>query len=64
MKGKGLEPSFHGRRRQVMPGMRTTTRLTRTMGFVEVSQSTGVSGSIDASGTFDPDLPVIETTPH
>jgi hypothetical protein len=39
------------------------TRLTRTMGFVEMSQSSGVAGSIDIPDVFDPEIPEIEPTP-
>jgi len=65
MKGKGLGPSFCVRYRSSMLGSRPLmTRLTRTMGFVEMSQGSGVAGSIGTPDTFDPEIPVLETTPH
>jgi hypothetical protein len=65
MKGKGLGPSFSVRSRSSLPGNRPyMTRLTRTMGFVEMSQLSGVAGSIGTPDAFDPEIPGIETTSH
>jgi len=50
-KGNGVEPSFHLRaRRRVLAGGPVLTRLTRTMGFVELSLSPGVADSVGTSG--------------
>jgi hypothetical protein len=65
MKGKGLGPSFHARSRRVLPGGRPmTTRLTRTMSFVELSQASSVPGSIGTFGDVDPELPDDLHVPH
>ena len=65
MKGKGNRPSFHIRSRSSMlRGAPVVTRLTRTMGFVEVSQSPGALGSIGAPGEDAPDFPDVQPTPH
>jgi len=65
MKGKGSGPSFHVRSRSSMHrGAPMVTRLTRTMGFVEVSQSPGVQGSIGAPGENTPDFPDVLPVPH
>src|ERR1041384_415684 len=58
VKGKGNRPSFHTRSRSsTLRGAPVVTRLTRTMGFVEVSQLPGVPGSIGAPGEDVPDSP-------
>jgi hypothetical protein len=50
-KGKGTGPSFRSRSRSCSaPGRPVMTRLTRTMGFVEISQSPCATGSIAAPG--------------
>ena len=65
MKGKGNRPSFHTRSRSSMHrGAPVVTRLTRTMGFVEVSQSQGVQGSIGTSDDDAADAPDVNTVPH
>lgn len=65
MKGKGNRPSFHIRSRSSMlRGAPVVTRLTRTMGFVEVSQSPGVPGSIGTPGEDVPDSPGALPVPH
>jgi hypothetical protein len=65
VKGKGNRPSFHVRSRSSMlRGAPVVTRLTRTMGFVEVSQSPGVLGSISAPGEDVPDSPDVQVAPH
>ena len=48
-KGKGAEPSFRPRCRGVAVRRPVLTRLTRTMGFVELPHSPCASGSIGAS---------------
>jgi hypothetical protein len=55
-KGKGGESSRGARCRNVFIAGRpvTMTRLTRTMGFVEVPHAPCASGSIDAGGDEDP----------
>jgi hypothetical protein len=65
VKGKGNRPSFHLRSRSSMfRGAPVVTRLTRTMGFVEVSQSTGVPGSIVAPAEDVPDSSDVLPVPH
>lgn len=65
VKGKGNRPSFHMRSRSSMlRGAPVITRLTRTMGFVEVSQLPGVRGSIGTSGEDVPDSPDVLPAPH
>ena len=65
MKGKGNRPTFHIRSRSSMHrGAPVVTRLTRTMGFVEVSQSSGVPGSIGTPGEDVPDSPDVLPVPH
>jgi hypothetical protein len=65
VKGKGNRPSFHTRSRSSMlRGAPVVTRLTRTMGFVEVSQSPGVLGSIGALDEDVPDSPDTLAAPH
>lgn len=64
MKGKG-RPSFHLRNRSsLLRGAPVVTRLTRTMGFVEVSQSPGVQSSIGTPGEDVPDSPDVLPAPH
>lgn len=65
VKGKGNRPSFHIRSRSSMlRGAPVVTRLTRTMGFVEVSQSPGVPGSIGTPGDDVPDAPDVLPAAH
>jgi len=65
MKGKGTGPSYHTRSRSSLLGGRpVVTRLTRTMGFVEVSQSPSVPGSMSTPGDDAPELPEIESPPR
>jgi len=55
-KGAGLSSHLHGR--SVIPvARRGVTRLSRTMGFIELSQLPGASGSMDASADHDPESP-------
>ena len=64
-KGKGAGPSFHTRRRSsLVAGRAVVTRLTRTMGFVELSELPGTSGSIGACGDDDPEAPDPALTAH
>ena len=54
-KGKGARVSHHSRCRGVfIAGRPVTTRLTRTMGFVELPPAPCACGSIDAEGAADP----------
>jgi hypothetical protein len=65
MKGKGYGSSFHLRSRSaVLRGRPVVTRLTRTMGFVEMSQSSGAPGSQGSTAETDPELPDSLPTPH
>lgn len=65
VKGKGNRPTFHVRSRSSrLRGAPVVTRLTRTMGFVEVSQSSGVPGSPGAPGEDIPDSPDVLVAPH
>jgi hypothetical protein len=65
MKGKGNGPSFHLRSRSATHrGSPVVTRLTRTMGFVEVSQLPGAQGSIGTPGEDAPDSPDVLVAPH
>jgi hypothetical protein len=65
MKGKGTGPTFSTRTRShTLRNAPVMTRLTRTMGFVEMSHSPGVPGSMDASGDGAPEYPDAVTAPH
>lgn len=53
VEGNGNQPSFHTRSRgSMLRGAPVVMRLTRTMGFVEVSQSPGVPGSMGTPGEY------------
>jgi hypothetical protein len=65
MKGKGDGPTYFTRRRsRMLRNAPVITRLTRTMGFVEMSQSPDVPGSMGASGDGAPEDPGAVTAPH
>ena len=65
MKGKGHGPTFYCRSRSAIHGGRpVVTRLTRTMAFVEVTQSPSVPGSAGTSGDDMPDDSAVTRAPH
>jgi hypothetical protein len=65
MKGKGTGSSCTTRTRSGLPrNAPVITRLTRTMGFVEMSHSSGVPGSMGASDGAAPENPDVVTAPH
>jgi hypothetical protein len=67
MKGKGIGPSFYTRtcRSTSLNGRPVLTRLTKTMGFVELSsRSPSVPGSIGTPGDDAPDDPDAVSAPH
>ena len=64
-KGKGAGPSFNPHCRGIPFGAkRGITRLSRTMGFTELSQLPGVPGSIGPSAELDPEIPDPALTVH